>query len=208
MKIVNDTTTLEPLDAIRPHPRNPRQGDIGAIHTSINTNGFYGTIIAQRSTGFILAGNHRWEAARQAGAETIPVTWINVDDEHATRILLADNRINDLAAYDDNALAELLQEIHDTTGSLIGTGYDTDDLDQLLNDLGDITPINLPELPSGDKDPFQQMTFTLHDEQVEVLKEAMTIARKNGLAKHDENSNTNGNALAGIAQFYLNNHDG
>lgn len=136
MQIINNTSELAPLDTVRPHPRNPRQGDTGAIHQSIEANGFYGAIIAQKSTGFILAGNHRWQAARQAGATEIPITWVDVDDDHALRILLADNRTNDLATYDDAALAEILKDIHAEHGSLAGTGYDGDALDELLADLG------------------------------------------------------------------------
>jgi len=135
MKIINQAVETAPVDAVRPHPRNPRQGDIGAIHQSIEANGFYGAVVAQRSTGFILAGNHRWQAARHAGATEVPVIWVDVEDDHALRILLADNRTNDLATYDDNALAELLQELADA-GSLAGTGYDGDALDELLADLG------------------------------------------------------------------------
>ena len=132
MRTINQATELAAIDALRPHPRNPRQGDIGAIRQSIDANGFYGAVIAQKSTGFILAGNHRWKAAQQAGATEVPVTWVDVDDDHALRILLADNRTNDLATYDDGALADLLKQLHDATGTLAGTGYDGDDLDQLL----------------------------------------------------------------------------
>ena len=138
MRVINQTTETVPVDALRPHPRNPRQGDIGAIHTSIETNGFYGAVIAQKSTGYILAGNHRWQAAQAAGATDIPVTWIDVDDDHALRILLADNRTNDLASYDDTALTEILKDLMDDTGTLLGTGYDGDDLDQLLGDLNGV----------------------------------------------------------------------
>lgn len=135
MRLLNQATELLPLDSVRPHPRNPRQGDIGAIHESITANGFYGAIIAQKSTGYILAGNHRWRAAQQAGAAEVPVTWVDVDDDHALRILLADNRTNDLATYDDTALSEILKDIMEDAGTLAGTGYDGDDLDELLNEL-------------------------------------------------------------------------
>ena len=143
MKIINASTKVEALDAVQPHPRNPRQGDVGAIHQSIEANGFYGHIVAQRSSGHILAGNHRWIAAKQAGAKRIPVTWVDVDDDHALRILLADNRTNDLASYDDTSLAQLLVEIQEATGGLAGTGYDGDDLDDLLASL------ELPDLAAG-----------------------------------------------------------
>lgn len=157
MQIINNTSELAPLDAVRPHPKNPRQGDIGSIHESIQANGFYGAIIAQKSTGFILAGNHRWQAARQSGATEIPITWVDVDDDHALRILLADNRTNDLASYDDNALAELLKEIHEAHGNLIGTGYDGDALDELLADLGQSAePPAVPEAQVDKADELRE----------------------------------------------------
>jgi len=60
----------------------------------------------------------------------------------------------------------------------------------------------LSDLPSGDKEPFQQMTFTLHDEQVELVKAAMDSAKKMG--NYDSlNQNSNGNALARICEIFL-----
>lgn len=135
MRVINQTTETVALDRLQPHPRNPRQGDVGAIYESIEANGFYGTIIAQKSTGFILAGSHRWAAAQYAGATEVPVTFVDVDDATALRILLADNRANDLASYDSDALASLLVELQQTTHSLTGTGYDGQALDDLLADL-------------------------------------------------------------------------
>jgi hypothetical protein len=120
---------------LRPHPKNPRQGDVGAIHESIEANGFYGAIVAQKGTGYILAGNHRYKAAVQSGAKQVPVIWLDVDEATATRVLLADNRTNDRASYDNVALAEILAELAAGPG-LEGTGYDGDDLDALIADLG------------------------------------------------------------------------
>lgn len=57
--------------------------------------------------------------------------WVDVDDDRALRILLADNRTNDLASYDDTVLASLLSDLANTS-DLTGTGYDGDDLDQLI----------------------------------------------------------------------------
>ncbi|MGA1037190.1 MAG: ParB/RepB/Spo0J family partition protein [Ilumatobacteraceae bacterium] len=118
------------------HPNNPRQGDIGVLVQSIETNGWYGTIVAQRSTKQVLAGNHRLMAAQIAGIETVPVYWVDVDDATATRILLADNRTSDLAIYDDSSLAELLSGLAETEVGVAGTGYDDSDLEALLFELG------------------------------------------------------------------------
>jgi ParB-like chromosome segregation protein Spo0J len=146
VKIINEATELVALDKLKPHPKNPRQGDVGAIHVSIEANGFYGSVIAQKSTGHIIAGNHRYLAAKHANAEAIPVTWVDVSDEEAVRILLADNRTNDLATYNDDALAELLQDLIKQTGSLDGTGFDGNDLDELLADL------QVPDFEPGTED--------------------------------------------------------
>lgn len=148
MDILNQTVETVAIGALSPHPRNVNQGDIGAIHQSIEVNGFWGTVVAQRSTGHILAGNHRWMAAKQSGAEEIPVAWVDVDDEAALRILLADNRTTRLGHDDPQGLADLLKELLDSTGTLDGTGFDPDDLDELLADIG--------EKPSAGEDPGAQ----------------------------------------------------
>jgi site-specific DNA-methyltransferase (adenine-specific) len=137
------------IDELEPHPANPRQGDVGLIHSLIEENGWYGVIVAQRSSGRILAGNHRWKAAKAAGMSELPVAYLDVDDDRAERILLADNRSNDLASYDDHALADLLQTLTATDHGLLGTGYDGDDLDQLLHDLNGDQPTG----PLADPEP-------------------------------------------------------
>ena len=127
-------TETVPIKKLKQHPDNPRQGDIGAIAVSIQENGWYGVIVAQKSTGHVLAGNHRLRAAKKLGMTELPVYWVDVDDTQARKILLADNRTNDLAAYDDGTLAEILAELA-TTDDLLGTGYDGTDLDTMLEDL-------------------------------------------------------------------------
>ena len=127
------TVTTTPVDDLTLHPANPREGDIGAIVTSIERNGWYGTIVAQASTRHVLAGNHRLQAARQLGIDEVPVWWVDCDDETALRILLADNRTSDLATNNDGLLTELLAGIAaQSVDDLLGTGYDGDDLDDLL----------------------------------------------------------------------------
>lgn len=133
------------VDELVPHPENPRFGDVGAIVVSIQTNGWFGTLVAQCSTGHVLAGNHRLQAAKLSGLDKVPVHWVDVDDATALRILLADNRTSDLAANDDQSLSDLLKQLAQLEDGLMGTGYDDDDVDALLRqieydqrDLGDV----------------------------------------------------------------------
>lgn len=135
-----------PLDDLTPYHANPRQGDIGAIVESLRTNTQYRPIVVNRGTHTgraleILAGNHTAAAARELGWTHIDAWIIDVTAEQAARIVVADNRTSDLATNDDAALAAVLRALVDTPTGLTGTGYDGDDLDELLaDDVPDFTP--------------------------------------------------------------------
>lgn len=133
MRVINQSIETISIDQLQPHPENPRKGDLVTIAESIDANGFYGAIVAQKSTGYILAGNHRYMAAKKKGAREIPVAWVDVDEDQAKHILLADNRTSDLGGYDEELLAELLQDVNASIG-LHGTGYNESDLDALIGD--------------------------------------------------------------------------
>ena len=131
-----DDFEMVPIGRLKTHPRNVNESDLGAIIESIKAQGFYGALVAQRGTNFVCAGNHRLLAARQLGFDTLPVTWIDCDDETALRVMIADNRTTRLGHDNPAALAELLAELAATeTGLGAGLGYDGDDLDQLISDL-------------------------------------------------------------------------
>lgn len=128
MSIVDQVYELVSAADLVPHPDNPRHGDVDSIAESVAHNGFYGALIVQRSTRRVLAGNHRLYAARQEGIEQLPVIWVDVDDDAARRILLVDNRSNDVATYDAGKLEALLAELNVTEHGLAGTGYSAADL--------------------------------------------------------------------------------
>jgi DNA modification methylase len=157
--IVNERYERVPVDAIRTHPKNPRRGDVDVIATSIAKNGFYGAVVVQRSTGYILAGNHRFLAAKKAGLTEVPVLFVDVDDKTARRILLADNRTSDIATYDDGALAALLKELR-AEQDLLGSGYDDSDVDKLLKELGAKT---------SEPDVVDETSAAAEDESVDEL---------------------------------------
>ena len=135
-----------PLAELRPYPGNPRRGDLGAIQSSLRANGQFRPIVVNRRTRQVLGGNHLVEAARGLGWSEIAATYVDVDDEQARRIVLADNRTSDLATYDDEALADLLSELPD----LEGTCYERSDLDALLDDLSplEVDEEELPPVPA------------------------------------------------------------
>lgn len=120
------------VNELKQHPKNPRKGNVALIQQSIDHNGWYGAALVQKSTGYIIAGNHRVQAAKAAGATKIPILEIDCDDDTATRILLADNRTNDTATYEQESLAEILKELSAAEGALDGTGYNVEDYDDII----------------------------------------------------------------------------
>jgi hypothetical protein len=64
--------------------------------------------------------------------------------------------------------------------------------------MGDIETSDTFTLPDGDRAPFQQMTFTLADEQATIIKNAIADIKQTEEYKYCEtmgNENGNGNAL-------------
>ena len=147
------------ITTVQQHPNNANNGDMNAIKDSIRVNGLYQPIVVQRSTNYILAGNHRYMALMEQGNAEVPVIYVDVDDMGATRIMLADNRTTRLGRDDPGILSELLQTVyHDDTG-LAGTGYTHDDYTSILDFASQPWEGEEPPLPEshgfGDKDPFE-----------------------------------------------------
>lgn len=133
-EVSNLKITKVPIEQLSVHPHNARQGDIGAIVQSLEAHGQYRPIVVQKSTMRVLAGNHTLQAARSLGWKHVEVVTIDVDDDQALRILLVDNRTNDLADYDKKVLTDLLESLVFTDFGLEGTGFIGDDLDEMLNE--------------------------------------------------------------------------
>ena len=148
-KVTAQDYELVPVGDLVPHPDNPNQGDVGAIVGSIEANGMFGTLVVQkprgnRKRGRILAGNHRWMAAKHAGLPAVPVVYVDVDDDRALRIMLADNESARRATYDGPQLVDLLAQLAASDDGFAGAVFDGDDLDDLLASLG--APPDLDDL--------------------------------------------------------------
>lgn len=126
---------LVPIDSVQPHPENARRGDVPGIAASLKAHGQYAPILVQRSTGFIVAGNHTWRGAKRNKWDSIAALHLDVSDEQALEILLVDNRLNDLAGTDQQATLAILNEL-ESAGRLTGTGYSAKDLADLRAEIG------------------------------------------------------------------------
>lgn len=134
----------------------------------------------------ILGGNMRYKACKEAGLKEIPIIVADLPEDKQREFLIKDNVSG--GEWDWDLLAnEWNSEELEAWGLDIG-GFDLDS-DELGTDF---------TLPDGDKAPFQQMTFTLADEQAEQIKNAIADIKKTEEYKYAEtmgNENSNGNAL-------------
>lgn len=156
---------------------NARRGNVDAIAESLRVNGQYKPIIvnAGSKTGReneVLVGNHTLDAMIANGGETIKAIVIDVTDEEARRIVLADNRTSDLGSYDEEMLLDLLMSSEELEGTafsiedveaLEALAYSHDDgprdLDALHEDVGDPT----------DRDGWVKVQLVLPPELAERL---------------------------------------
>jgi hypothetical protein len=135
----------------------------------------------------VLGGNMRLKACEAAGLTEVPVIFAeNLTPEQEREFIIKDN--SSFGEWDWDLLAN---------------EWDVDQLQEWGMDIGgfDLSPDEFDEsfeLPDGDKSPFQQMTFTMADEQQTIIKNAIDDIKKTEEYKYVEtfgNENSNGNAL-------------
>lgn len=157
------------VDDVVLHPDNPRIGNVEAIARSIQKNGFFGALIIQKSTRHVLVGNHRLRAARDVGIKKVSAIEIDCDDDVARRILLADNRLSDVATYDDDVLLRLLEEIDDD--DLLSIGYSVEDIEALMNEGEETMHVGDAEREDIDEMFGVVVTCVSEREQTKLLNE-------------------------------------
>lgn len=202
------------LDKIQIMDGNPKDHDIGAIHESISALGYRDPVEADETQStadrvVLVAGAGRIEALnRLRDANGRPPAYIKVDEHghwlvpvvrggrfgsvtDARRYVIGNNRVNELGGWNEQQLADWLQEIarEEGTDGLAGTGYDGDDLDSLLSLVAleagsQMEDVDLSELGSAPEPPSYTINIVCEtaDEQARVaayLGVKIEKARKN-----------------------------
>jgi len=166
------------LNELQPYPNNPRKGNVKLIAESLSEYGQYKPITVNKTTGQILVGNHTYAAAKELGWKEIAVTYIEVDEETAAKIVLIDNRATDLSEYDNNALLELLERLN----NLEHTGYGDEEFDDVLAKLEEEnTPRVLDALAKNGQDEIASQIETLADRYKAVDTRVFVVELENTL---------------------------
>jgi ParB family chromosome partitioning protein len=195
MKIEQIQTTT-----LIPYARNTRthsEAQVAQIAGSIREFGFTNPVLIDAENG-IIAGHGRVMAAQKLGLAKVPcIRLAHLTDTQRRAYIIADNKLALNAGWDEEMLGLELADLRELD-------FDLDLLGFSENDIGafDIEEAEMPTLADGDKQPFQQMTFTVHDEQAEDVQAAMSKAKQMGHGESSVNENSNGNALAFICQSF------
>lgn len=192
-----------PVSDLIEYARNPRKNDhaVDKVAAAIREFGFRVPILA-KSDKTVVDGHLRLKAAKKLGLETVPVMLCDdMTDAQIKAFRISVNRVAEFAEWDDELLRVEFAELGDLGFDLELTGFELDEIDALQFDSD--CEVEMPALADGDKEPYQQKTFTLHDEQAAIVDDAVTLARTSPLADTGLNENSNGNALALICQQWL-----
>ena len=128
MKI--DTVKVEDLHPYAKNTRIHGKRNLDAIKKSLDAFGQTKPIVVRRETMEILCGNGTYEAAVALGWKEIQCHIIDIDEERAKALMIADNRTSDLSENDEKNLLDLLQNMD---ADMLGlTGFDDAELDKML----------------------------------------------------------------------------
>ena len=122
---------------LTPWEDNPRKNDgrpVEAVMDSIKRFGFAAPIIARQEDGQVIAGHTRLKAAKALGLERVPVRYLDLDPADAALLALADNKIGELAEWDDEALARIVADIDGA--ELVIAGFNDSEIVALLDPVG------------------------------------------------------------------------
>ncbi len=142
---------LETVDVeeLRQHPANPRAADPELIAQSLAAHGQFRAIVISED-GYILAGNHTYQAALSLGRASMQVHRLPIkgDSQQALEIMLADNRTSDFSRYDDAMLARILGSLDEE--GVAAAAWERGDVERLIKKLAAEAPVEFPEAsPNG-----------------------------------------------------------
>jgi len=190
-----------PTEKLIPYARNAKKHDaaqVSKLAGSIREFGFNNPVLIDAQNG-IIAGHGRVMAAQKLELKDVPCIRLgHLTDTQRRAYILADNKLAEIGGgWDEELLGLELAELRDTNFDLELMGFSEEELGAFA-----VEESVMPVLSSDDKQPFQQMTFTVHDEQAEEVSAAITKAKGMGHGESGVNENSNGNAIAFICQSF------
>ena len=186
-----------PIDQLKPAKYNPRldlqqtDKEYQDIKRSIVEFTLVEPLVINKDMT-VIGGHQRLKVLKDLQYKEVPCIVIDLDKQKEKMLNIALNKIS--GDWDRPRLKDILLEIDTGEFDVNLTGFDEKEIETLMTQFHQDEYNTDFELPDGEKAPFQQMTFTLADEQAELIKQNMVIAKKDIVETFD-NENSNGNAL-------------
>ena len=123
------------LSEIHPYEKNPRfnDGAVEAVANSIKEFGFQQPIVVDKDH-IVVVGHTRLKAAEQLGLTEVPVVIAeNLTPEQVQAYRIADNKTGEIAEWNYELLPLEIKELQEADFDLSILGFDTEELDKLLN---------------------------------------------------------------------------
>ena len=111
----NLNVKMMPIGDVVPYEKNPRLNDqaVDAVASSIREFGFKVPIVVD-GKGVVVSGHTRLKAAKTLGLDEVPVIVADdLDDTKIKAFRLADNKVAELADWDESLLIKELEELDD-----------------------------------------------------------------------------------------------
>jgi len=179
------------IDKVKSNPKNPRlikDDKFKKLVKSIKDFPEMESVrpIVVNKDMIILGGNMRYKAMIECGYKEVNVEVVDWSEQKQNEFIIKDN-----------------VGFGEWEWEMVANEWDVEELDNWGLDLPIFTKDSNEfgtdfNLPDGDKSPFQQMTFTLADEQAIQIKNAIEEIKRTEEYKYAEtmgNENSNGNAL-------------
>lgn len=177
---------------------------VNRIANSIKEFGFLQPVVIDKNN-VIIAGHGRFEASQKLWLKNIPcVRAENLTETQIKKFRILDNKLNESAWNEDNLKIELQELENFDIGELQIS------VEDLFPDLQIISPDGFGDwfsLPDWEKTSNCQMTFTLSEEQKQIIEEWIDLVKQTDQYKCQMNywnENANGNALFCIVEQWVN----
>lgn len=175
------------LDELVAAEQNPKAHDEASLDASLTRFGYVEPIVRDDRTGRLVSGHGRTERIRarhaagddppegveaDEGQWRVPVVtgWASKDDVEANAAIIALNRIGERGGWHEEDLAGMLTNLGTAGAGLEGTGYEPDDVTELLDWLANRDGGTFDDgANAGAADTFDEQAVGYRDKQIRAM---------------------------------------
>ncbi|QDX92053.1 chromosome partitioning protein ParB [Brevibacillus laterosporus] len=130
---------LLPIDKINPAPYNPRvdlqpgDAEYEKLKRSIEDFGYVEPLVWNQRTGNLVGGHQRYKIlVNEQGRREVEVSVVDLDEQKEKALNIAMNKIS--GDWDEEKLSLLIEELAASDFNMELTGFDSEEIDELLKD--------------------------------------------------------------------------